>query len=336
MKQMIANNIFYLNAASAIYKRQGLKPLSYRFIVGFISILMSILDKNKFNTCANYITKDINGVIMLLDPKDHGLSRDLIIDGTREPYSVETVKKELDANNIVVDIGANIGYYALLEAKIVGDNGKVYAIEPVSENIEVLRKNIVLNKFTNIEVHQIALGSNNDIHPFYVTNKQNLCSFIDLHEIDPSVSNIAIRNVKTITLDSFLHTKPSPHFIRMDVEGYEYEILKGAEATLRDIKQLLIFIEVHFHILQKQDSVNLFRLLKGYGFEINDVAYEPHIRGLIGHKYLGKFARKMWGKSGMRWGHAQLKIDDILNSENILNGDCGTLRIFFRKGAAFC
>ena len=76
MKQMIANNIFYLNAASAIYKRQGLKPLSYRFIVGFISILMSILDKNKFNTCANYITKDINGVIMLLDPKDHGLSRD--------------------------------------------------------------------------------------------------------------------------------------------------------------------------------------------------------------------------------------------------------------------
>jgi protein-L-isoaspartate O-methyltransferase len=85
---------------------------------------------------------------MYLRIRDKGVSRQLALVGVREKFSTETLQGELREGDCVVDIGANIGYYALMEARLVGSYGKVYAIEPVSYNFQLLENNIQLKKLS--------------------------------------------------------------------------------------------------------------------------------------------------------------------------------------------
>ena len=70
-----------------------------------------------------FILMEIIGNKMYLDLADEGISRELMLDGIREYLNIADVKGELKKGDVVVDIGANIGYYALLEAQLVGDEG---------------------------------------------------------------------------------------------------------------------------------------------------------------------------------------------------------------------
>ena len=131
-----------LKRATRLYKKRGLTHLIYAISHYFIYAYVNSI--KKFQGSGKLVLKDVLGSKMYLDETDLGLSWDLITDGIREAYLVEIVKKELKKGDIVIDIGANIGYYVLLESKIVGEKGKVYAIEPVPQNVDILRKNLFL------------------------------------------------------------------------------------------------------------------------------------------------------------------------------------------------
>ena len=89
----------------------------------------------------------VMGNKMFLDPQDSLL---LSINGIYEEFETELVSKEISKNDVVVDIGANIGYYTLIFAKLVGENGKVFAFEPDPSNFALLKKNVELNGFRNV------------------------------------------------------------------------------------------------------------------------------------------------------------------------------------------
>ncbi|TRZ80986.1 FkbM family methyltransferase [bacterium] len=176
--------------------------------------------------------------------------------------------KEIKKGDIVIDIGANIGYYALMEANLVGSKGKIYAIEPVPQNFKLLEHNIALNNYTNIETFNLAIGAKNMINPIYLTPHCNCCSMIkDESKITEKIM------VKTVILDKFLKDKPTPNFIRMDTEGYEFEIIQGMKKTLAVKKPLRIFIEIHPTII-KNKVVELLDILEQHGFEVKRAAWE--------------------------------------------------------------
>ncbi len=103
---------------------------------------------------------NVHGYRMIVDLNDPGISRTLIHFGTREKDHIYILNKELSSGNVIIDLGANIGYYALMEANIVGSDGYVYALEPSPSNADMLRKNISLNNYNGIvEVYQMG-GSN--------------------------------------------------------------------------------------------------------------------------------------------------------------------------------
>jgi len=79
----------------------------------------------------------INNQIMYLDEKD---SLQLNFNGNFEPVETEIVKKEIKENDIILDVGANIGYYSLIFAQLIGKSGKVYSFEPDPTNFEILKK----------------------------------------------------------------------------------------------------------------------------------------------------------------------------------------------------
>ena len=235
-------------AAAAVWKFLvckyfRLKYREYRLIVHCCNIFRHGL-----------MLRNIQGSKMYLIANDPGLSRDLFLRSIREPLQTNLVKQLLKPGMTVVDIGANLGYYVLIEASIVGEAGKVYAIEPVTLNYEILRKNVHKNNYENIvETYQCAISDTCGISKIAITRESNYPSMF-LNKNDTSeymkerieTDTERILDVETVTLDKFLINKRPVDFIRMDVEGYEVKIIKGMADTVKNSGSgLKLFFELH-------------------------------------------------------------------------------------------
>jgi FkbM family methyltransferase len=190
--------------------------------------------------------KDIIGSKMSLDYSRGRGEISLHTWGCHEPLFTKVMMSELKPGMTIVDIGANIGYYALLEAKTVGNSGKVYAIEPEPANFDRLKKNIALNNYANIETYKIAVCDMSGKKTLYQSESPNLHSLLGANGTNaPKNSYISTIDVQTTSLDEFLNGKQPPDLIRMDVEGYEYYIIEGMKQTLNANRNLKIFMELH-------------------------------------------------------------------------------------------
>jgi len=183
------------------------------------------------------IIKEILGSKMCLLEDDVGLSKELMEHGTREQASVNYVKKIVKPNWTIIDIGANLGYYALLEAKL---GGFVHAIEPIKKSFETLNKSIELNNYKNIKAYNLAIGDQDGIKNIAVSLRKNWSTMVNMKIVTEKYkgqfagfSEGVTEKVKTLTLDSFVKMNKinRVNFVRMDVEGYEVEIIKGADYT---------------------------------------------------------------------------------------------------------
>ena len=316
-----------------LFKVKGLRVLrkSRKWIRKYI-VFLNERRLSKFTKDTKRVIRKINGSKMCLDlTVDDGISRFLIISDIREAYITGTVKKELHKGNIVVDIGANIGYYALLEAKLVCDEGKVYAIEPIPDCIELLKENIRLNNYSNIEIHQLAIGDKSGVAAMYVGKWLNRSQMKELDIYKPELLDHEI-SVQVSTLDDFMENKPYPDVIRMDVEGYEYQIIKGMKGILEEKLPLKLFMEFHFYLLGKQKSLELLRTLKSAGFEIADATYEIDEKSVTHSRLLRNISSYLTSK--VRHfplkGHLKMSIDDILSNAPVWNNE-GALDLIFNK-----
>jgi FkbM family methyltransferase len=260
-----------------------------------------------------YVEKEIVGNKMYLDLKDPGISSDLLRDGIREPFLTESIQKEIKEGDVIVDIGANIGYYALQEARLVGDKGRVYAIEPVPENVELLKKNIELNNYSNIEVFQLAVGAVNKTDYVYISNCRNTASMIKTQ------ASIDRASVQVTTLDKFLENKPSPNLIRMDVEGYEVEIVKGMTKLLEANKPLKLIVELHpLYYVTKEKRKDFLKALKESRFQVKWAIYEPYPASLLSEPgFVRKAVNAISQRANFRFGYVNVTIDDLLSWERV-------------------
>ena len=264
---------------------------------------------------------------MMLDINDEGLPQDLIMNPVREEYATKMLPQIIKSGDCVVDIGANMGYYALLESKLVGRNGVVYAIEPVKKTFGILQQNIALNNYGNIEPINIGIGEKKGIATMFIGNHSNLNSMT----IVPGMITEQI-NVQIDSLDHFLAGRKSPKFIRMDVEGYEYDILKGMIGLLNGGEKLTILMELHFHLLDRHKSTKILNSLKDHGFEILITTFEPTVG--IRNRYLlhlRDFLETRLISAPVTHGYWEVSIDGILNNKDIMNGKFDALEIFFQR-----
>ena len=189
------------------------------------------------------VVREIQGSRMLLNLRDQGIHKDLFLYGKREPECTRLVQQELRKGMKIVDIGANIGYYVLMEAKIVGDSGKIYAIEPEPANFEVLKKNVAMNSYTGrVEPLMASVGDKNEASYLLVSSQANLHKIATPEQVRQNTGKLI--KVDMVSLDRFLEGKEAG-FVRMDVEGYEYFIIRGMERIFREGRPLKMLIEVH-------------------------------------------------------------------------------------------
>lgn len=267
----------------------------------------------------------IHGSWMLLEEKDKGVSRELLINKDREPYATAILPSILHPGDVCLDIGANIGYYALQEANLVRQNGTVYAIEPVEKNIKALRKNIELNGYSNVIPYRLACGSENKLGKINVSEKGNWSS------ISKSLNRkyTGQEEIEIVTVDRFLKDREIPQLIRMDTEGYEYEIIKGMSNLLASDIPLKMLIEMHFDILMDK-TVELCQILKKANFHIRMASIEPH--PMVMQSKTGKKIIRFWEKGiGPVTGYNNLTIDDLIENPIYRRGQVEYMEILFER-----
>jgi FkbM family methyltransferase len=162
------------------------------------------------------------------------------------------------SGDIVVDVGAHIGLYSLIAAKRVGPGGKVIAIEPDPENFKILRKNILLNRSKNIEALECAAYSAREKLKLFLPELEQGRTIFNTVMQDRAKTSINFLEVEANTLDNILESKniTEVNWIKIDVEGAELEVLKGAVNTLSSNKDTTFVIEIH--------GSEIYRELLGY------------------------------------------------------------------------
>ncbi len=180
-------------------------------------------------------TVEIQGHKMFLDEKD---SLKLSIFGVYDPFETELVKKEIKNGDIVLDIGANIGYYTLIYAKLVGENGKVFAFEPDPDNFAILKKNVETNGYKNVILNQKAVSDVGGKLRLYLKHSSAAHSIFDPHDSNKFIE------IDSIRLDDyFKNYEENINFIKMDVEGAEGKVIQGMRSILGKNKDIKVVME---------------------------------------------------------------------------------------------
>jgi FkbM family methyltransferase len=193
----------------------------------------------------------IQGSWMCLNAYDPGISTTLLTEGIREAEHVQQVKNNLKPSMSGIDLGANVGYYALIEAQRIGKTGKIFAIEPEPGNIDLLKKNIQANDFEDIvSVSQYIIGDQDKMSELRISALSNRHSMSTANRYKVQGTDKAITvKIPMIKLDTFMeknNIQPKDiDFLRMDIEGYEVMVLQGMSRLLSATTPLKIFIELH-------------------------------------------------------------------------------------------
>src|SRR3990170_1926947 len=183
---------------------------------------------------------DVQGSKMYVDSRDIGVTPFLLEWGFYEKYETELFKRLVKNGMVVVDVGANVGYYTLLAARLVGDEGKVFAFEPDPYNYNLLCKNIEVNGYGNVIPVQKAVSSKSGKRKLFL-DKSNLGG----HSLsEANVDKSASITVEVTSLDDyFKNTDYKIDVLKMDVQGSEMEVLEGMTNTINQNDNLKIITE---------------------------------------------------------------------------------------------
>jgi len=174
--------------------------------------------------------------------------------------------------DVVWDVGANHGYYASRFADAVGKSGHVVAFEPHKAIFESLTN--VIGVRTNVQLENSALGNSDGTAELYVSAAQG-CDF-DILQLAVVKDNPQVKSVSQVRVmkgDTYRHARPglAPNRIKIDVEGFEYEVLLGLSETLKSSQLLSVFMEVHFTFFRERGvpdtPAKIVALLKAHKFQ---------------------------------------------------------------------
>ncbi|MGA2453956.1 MAG: FkbM family methyltransferase [Solirubrobacteraceae bacterium] len=181
--------------------------------------------------------------------------------GREEVPELRLVSRLLGEGDVFVDCGANIGLFTVCAADAVGPTGRVFSCEPVASTFARLRENCAINDFGDrVCLVNNALGAESGIEVVLAGDVHNVMHV----DARPGTAG---QTVRTVTLDSILEGSPTVTGLKIDVEGYELEVLRGAEETFRRLSPWVL-IEFNSEIVGTWElrswDVDAFLAERGY------------------------------------------------------------------------
>jgi FkbM family methyltransferase len=192
--------------------------------------------------------------------------------GSYEPEMQRLFVKVVKPGGVFYDIGANVGFYSLLASQLVG-TGKVFAFEPSPENIRYMRRHLDINRCDNVEILDLAICDREGYAYFAEDRTGSMGRLEGRGELQ----------VRTSTLDALLRAQniPPPDYLKMDIEGAEFQALRGARHCFQQYKPVL-FLATHGREVHRSCC----ELLNSWGYKIEFVRQQSEDRAEVFATYL--------------------------------------------------
>lgn len=176
---------------------------------------------------------------------------------------------DINPGDVIWDVGANVGLYTEKFLAKTGPGGKVVAFEPAPECFDLLTAKF--KHAPNVVLEQVALSSSNSTGMMRMA-PDPLGATHQLSDDEESASGTTVR-VTVLTADTYMErSKIVPNVVKIDVEGFEYDVFKGMKKLLADSKLRAVFCEVHFALLENRGQafapIQIEGLLRDAGFDV--------------------------------------------------------------------
>lgn len=195
---------------------------------------------------------------------DHPIGYTLVEHQEYEPRLTTFLQQMLKPGNIIIDLGANIGYHTLLAASIVSEAGHVYAVEPNFVNLQLLYASLYQNRFFHVTVFPYAASNN--------------CSILKLKEFGsngvtgtPERYRESVQYIQSARMDDLIPANHKVDFIKMDIEGYEPFAFQGMTRIIERYKPTLVTEFSPWHIWHRThtEPFAYLRMIHRYGYHLS-------------------------------------------------------------------
>lgn len=195
----------------------------------------------------------------------------LLTGGVYEQSLVKTLQNYLKPGDIFIDLGANEGYFSVIASQIVGETGRVIAIEPQLRLQPILHRNFNLNSCNNAKVLPVAVSDKSGKASVHLSSNMNTGSS---SLVQSTVYPLSKQEVVTTTLSEIFQQEDITNcgMIKIDIEGWEYEAIMGSLEIFRKHRIKVVALELHPQILSKRglSAKNIIDCLIGLGFTLNE------------------------------------------------------------------
>lgn len=198
----------------------------------------------RYGTQKTVVIQDIDCVFPLTGNVEREFFCQCQFGEEREAHVVRHMLNNMRSSRCFVDVGANLGFYSVLAAKAMKNNkGTVHAVEMDAENVGRIGQALKLNDLDNVIVHQLALGCRESEVTYYrVGSSTHTLGVTESERTQLENVRVHMSSLDTLTKQFNL----SPDLIKIDVEGAEFEVLKGMTDVL-ETKAPRVYMEVHLH-----------------------------------------------------------------------------------------
>jgi FkbM family methyltransferase len=180
---------------------------------------------------------DLGGFGMFVRTGDPHIGRPIALHRSYEPHVSAQLRAALREECVFVDVGANIGYFSLLAASLVGARGRVIALEPREDNVELLRRSAATNGFMQIDIQVCAAAERSCELVFFASGAVNSNGRV-AREDEPFAD--LLPRVHAVALDELLADVPRIDLIKLDIEGSEPRALEGMRKLIDRHRPLLL------------------------------------------------------------------------------------------------
>jgi FkbM family methyltransferase len=219
------------------------------------------------------------GIRWVLDLRE-GIDLSIYLFGRFEPETVRAYRQLIRPGDVVADIGANMGAHSLWLARYVGETGKVLAFEPTAAAFFRLQRNVNSNPelSARINARQIMLAAAPEqlLEPtiyasWRVDGKQEKSA----HPLHLGVA-VSTEGAKSLTFDDAVDGESCVSLIKLDVDGHEYDVLRGAQQILKRDRPKIIMELAPYTIRERgQDIKDLVSLLRSFGYSFRHLSGRP-------------------------------------------------------------
>ena len=193
-----------------------------------------------------------------------------MLSGIAATVEHEILLKDIQPPKTIIDIGSNKGQFLILIEKMFPGR-TAYSFEPIKEMMDKQKKFFSFKK--NIYFYNFALGSEASLKNFFITLRKDSSSFLKINEVNNQNKNYNIKENRPIqinTLDDCFENKniKQPILIKIDVQGYELEVLKGSELMLKQTEYILLEVtESEMYKTQATEEL-IIKFLKKFNFRV--------------------------------------------------------------------